>query len=101
MDHLCDLCLVFAMFSRLLIAPLWSPEGKRLTSWLLLVMLIVILSLSILVFWDICGTRLYRFLILAVFLTLIENGSTVAQWLDSRPRGRGFEPHRRYCAVVL
>ena len=29
-----------------------------------------------------------------------------AQWLsgrvlDSRPRGRGFEPHRRYCVVVL
>ena len=29
-----------------------------------------------------------------------------AQWLsgrvlDSRPRGRGFEPHRRHCFVVL
>ena len=29
-----------------------------------------------------------------------------AQWhsgrvLDSRPRGHGFEPHRRYCVVVL
>ena len=29
-----------------------------------------------------------------------------AQWLsgrvfDSRPRGRGFEPHRRHCVVVL
>ena len=29
-----------------------------------------------------------------------------AQWLsgrvlDSRPKGRGFEPHRRYCVVVL
>ena len=29
-----------------------------------------------------------------------------AQWLcgrvlDSRPRGRGFEPHRHYCIVVL
>ena len=28
------------------------------------------------------------------------------QWLsgrvlDSRPRGRGFEPHRRHCVVVL
>ena len=21
--------------------------------------------------------------------------------LDSRPRGRGFEPHRRHCVVVL
>ena len=29
--------------------------------------------------------------------------SAVAQWrmLDSRPRGRGFEPHRRHCMVVL
>ena len=29
-----------------------------------------------------------------------------AQWLsgrvlDSRPRGRGFEPHRRHCVVVI
>ena len=29
-----------------------------------------------------------------------------AQWLsgrvlDSRPKGRGFEPHRRHCTVVL
>ena len=29
-----------------------------------------------------------------------------AQWLsgrvlDSRPNGRGFEPHRRHCVVVL
>ena len=29
-----------------------------------------------------------------------------AQWLsgrvlESRPRGRGFEPHRRHCVVVL
>ena len=33
-------------------------------------------------------------------------GSAVAQWLsgrvlDSRPRGRGFEPHRRHCVVSL
>ena len=34
-------CLVFLMFSRLLIAALWSPAGKALTSWLLLVMKIV------------------------------------------------------------
>ena len=81
MDHLCYLCLVFAMVSRLLIAALWSPEGKGPTSWLLLVMYIVILLLSILVFWDRCGTRLYRFLILAVFLTLIakrEHSGSVA-----------------------
>ena len=31
-DHLCNLCLVFVMLSRLFIAALWSPEGKGLTS---------------------------------------------------------------------
>ena len=69
MGHLCYLCLVFAMLSHLFIAALWSPEGKGLTSWLLFVMFIVILLLSHLVSWDRCGTCLYRFLILAVFLT--------------------------------
>ena len=47
MDHLCYLCLVVAMLSRLFIAALWSPEGKVLTSWLLFVMFIVILLLPI------------------------------------------------------
>ena len=41
MDQLCFLCLVFLMLSRLFIAALWSPAGKGLTSWHLLVMLIV------------------------------------------------------------
>ena len=39
MDHLCYLFLVFFMCSRLLIAALQLPAGKRLTSWLLFVML--------------------------------------------------------------
>ena len=56
MDHLCHLCLVCAMLSRLFIAALCSPEGKGLTSWLLYVMFIVILLLSHLVSWDSCGT---------------------------------------------
>ena len=47
MDHLCYLCLVFVMLSRLFIAALWSPEGKWLTSWLLFVMFSVILLLPI------------------------------------------------------
>ena len=34
MDHLCYLCLVFVMLSRLFIAALWSPAGKGLISWL-------------------------------------------------------------------
>ena len=40
MDHLCYFCIVFFMLSRLLIAALWSPAGKRLTSWLSFVVLI-------------------------------------------------------------
>ena len=46
MDHLCVLCIVFLMLSRLLIAALWSPAGKGLTSWLVLVTFIVFLLLS-------------------------------------------------------
>ena len=38
MDYLRYICLVFVMLSRLFIAALWSPAGKRLTSWLLFVM---------------------------------------------------------------
>ena len=38
MDHVCYLCLVFAMLSRLLIAALWSPAGKKPTPWLLFAM---------------------------------------------------------------
>ena len=52
MDHLCYLCIVFAMLSRLFIAALWSAEGKGLTSWLLS----GILLLSYLVSLDRCGT---------------------------------------------
>ena len=38
MDHLCYLCHVFVMLSRLFIAVLWSPAGKGLTFCLLFVM---------------------------------------------------------------
>ena len=38
MDHLCYLCFMFAVLSRLFIAALWSTSGKGLTSWLLFVM---------------------------------------------------------------
>ena len=40
-DHLCFLCLVFLMLLRLFNAALWSPAGKGLTFWLLLVMFFV------------------------------------------------------------
>ena len=43
MNHLCFLCLVFPMLSRLFIAALWYPAGEGLTSRLLLVMFIVFL----------------------------------------------------------
>ena len=38
-DHLCYFCIMFVMLSRLLIAALWSPAGKGLTSWLSFVVL--------------------------------------------------------------
>ena len=68
MDHL---CFVLVLLSHLFIAALWSPEGKGLTSWLLFVMFIEILLLSNLLSWDRCVTWLYRFPILAVFLTIM------------------------------
>ena len=57
-DHLCYVFLVLVMPSCLFIADiagLWSPAGIGLTSWLLLVMLIVFLSLSHVVSWVRCG----------------------------------------------
>ena len=71
-DHLCYLCLVFVMLSRLFIAALWSPAGKGLTSWLCLWRLIMFFSLSHVVSWVRCNTWLYRFLIFATFLTFID-----------------------------
>ena len=35
MDHLCYICLVLSCFhARLFVGALWSPAGKKLTSWL-------------------------------------------------------------------
>ena len=65
-DHLC----FFLMLSCLFMAAVWSPAGKGLTCWLLLVMFIVVLLLSHVVSWVKCGTWLYRFLIFAIFLTM-------------------------------
>ena len=57
-DHLCYLCLVVSMHSRLFIAALWSPAGKGLTSWFLFVMFNCecVLSLSHVVSWVRCGS---------------------------------------------
>ena len=56
MDHLCFLCLVFFVLSRLFIAALWSPAEKGLTSWLFLVTFYVFLLFSNVVSWFRCGT---------------------------------------------
>ena len=45
------LCLVFIMLSRVFIAALWSPGWKGLSSWLLLVMLIVFCYFPIFPIW--------------------------------------------------
>ena len=76
MDHLCYLCLVFFMLSRLFIAALWSPAGKGLTSWLLFVMFNCVLSHSHVVCWVRCGTWLHRLLIFATFLTCADPDSS-------------------------
>ena len=56
MDHLCYLCLVCVMLSRLFIAALWSAAGKGLTSWLSFVMFNCVLTLFHVVSWVRCGT---------------------------------------------
>ena len=43
--------LVFLMFLPLFIVALWSPAGKGLTSWLLLVMFIVLLYFCYFPMW--------------------------------------------------
>ena len=71
-------------------------------------------------FWVLSGSRLFDALVvvlssyhasgdfcrlLITFANSLAPGQG-AQWLsgkvlDSRPRGRGFEPHQRHCVVVL
>ena len=50
-------CLVFAMFcERVFICALWSPAGKRLTSWLSFVVYNCEFATFPLVSWVRCGT---------------------------------------------
>ena len=56
MDLFVCVCLVFLMLLRVFIAVLWSPAGKGLTSWHLLVMFVVFLLLSHVVSCVRCGT---------------------------------------------
>ena len=65
---LCLLCLC----EHLLICALWSPAGKGLTSLLWFVVSICEFVTFPLVSWVRCGTWLYRFLIFAPLLTLMD-----------------------------
>ena len=56
--------------AHLFIYALWSPAGKRLTSWLSFVMSNCEVVTFPLVSWVRCGAWLYRYLIFALFLTL-------------------------------
>ena len=56
MDHLCYFCLVLLYFqAHLFVDALWSPSGKRLTSWLLFVMSNCDVVTFPLVSWVRCG----------------------------------------------
>ena len=74
MDLLCFcsvLCLLY-LCARLFICTLWSPAGKELTSWLSFVVSKCEFVTFPLVSWVRCGTSLYRFLIFAPLLTLVD-----------------------------
>ena len=73
MDHLCYFCLVLlCLHARLFVDALWSPAGKGLTSWLSFVMSNFDVVTFPLVSGVRCGACLYRFLIFALFRTLLE-----------------------------
>ena len=73
MDNSYYFCRVFVMLlcARLFIVAFWSPAGKGLTSWASFVMSNCEFVTFLLVFYVRCGTRLYQFLIFALFLNLI------------------------------
>ena len=76
-DHLRYFCLVLLCFhARLFADALWSPAGKGLTSWLSFVMSYCDVVTFPLVSCVRCGAWLYRFLIFALFLTLLSISST-------------------------
>ena len=53
MDHLCYLCHVFVMLSRLFIDVLWSPAGKRLS---FVMFHLGFCHFPFVVSWVVCGT---------------------------------------------
>ena len=77
-DHLCYFCLVLLCFHAcLFVDALWSPAGKGLTSWLSFVMSYCDVVTFPLVSWVRCGAWLYRFLIFALFFTLIKSNQVI------------------------
>ena len=72
-DSLCFSVLCLLCFcARLFICAMWSPAGKGLTSWLSFAVSNCEFVNFPLVSWVTCGTWLYRFLIFAPLLTLIQ-----------------------------
>ena len=72
------LCIIYVIsvlfllcFRARLFAALWSPAGKGLTSWLSFIMYNCEVVTFPLVTWVTCGAWLYRFLVFALFLTLL------------------------------
>ena len=63
----CFLCFC----ARLFVDASWSPAGKGLTSWPSFVMAYCGFVTFPLISWVRCGTLVYRFLIFALFLTLL------------------------------
>ena len=89
------------MLSRLFIAALWSPAGKGLTSWLLLVMFIVFLFLS-----HVVSEGQVWFLIVSFSDLSLLSLLPSAQWLSGRVLDLrrwccGLKPHRHHCFVSL
>ena len=74
MDHLCYLCRVFGMLSRLFIAALWSPAGKGLTSWLPFVMFNCVFVTFL------CGSLGQVWYLIALIPDLCQLSYFVCQW---------------------
>ena len=70
-DHLCFSVLCLLCLWARLFSVLWSPAGKRLTSWLSFVVSNCECVIVPLVSWVSCGTWLYRFLIFGPLPTFI------------------------------
>ena len=70
-SYVISVLLLLCFCARLFIDALWSPAGKGPTSWLSFVMSNCEVVTFPLVSWVRCSAWLYRFLIFALFLTLI------------------------------